>query len=295
MIKIKKKNIFLTGGGGYIGRNILEGLGDRYQFFAPRHNELDLLDTQAVDRYFHTHKIDIVIHAAVVGGSRKGEHVDNSLSKNMRMFFNIIRNKKNYKKLIVLGSGAEYDKSRPLKKIKEDDFDKRIPTDDYGLFKYLCSKYIETQSGDIVNLRLFGMFGKYENYSFRFISNAIAKNLLGLPITIKQNVIFDYVYIKDFVKIIDHFISHNAKHKFYNIGSGNRIDLITITKKINAIATKKSKITVKNKGLNNEYSCDNTRLRKELGKFTFANFDESLHELYNWYASNKSLIEKSKI
>ena len=53
--------------------------------------------------------------------------------------------------------------------------------------------------------------------------------------------------------------------------------------KINKIADKKSEITIKNKELNNEYTCDNKRLKNELDKFEFTLFDESLKELYRWY------------
>ena len=98
-----------------------------------------------------------------------------------------------------------------------------------------------------------------------------------------QNVFFDYTYINDFVRIVDYFINHKAKHKFYNIGRGKKIDILTIANKINKISNKKSKITIKNMGLNNEYTCDNSRLVNELKKFNFTDFDKSLVELYNWY------------
>ena len=136
------------------------------------------------------------------------------------------------------------------------------------------------------HLRIFGIFGKYEDYRYRFISNAIVNNINGLPIAMNQNVFFDYTYINDFVRIVDHFINHKAKHKFYNIGTGKKIDILTIANKINGIAEKKSKITVKNKGLNNEYTCDNSRLKNELKKFEFTDFDKALKELYDWYKNN---------
>ncbi|MBI5122327.1 NAD(P)-dependent oxidoreductase, partial [Candidatus Roizmanbacteria bacterium] len=216
----------------------------------------------------------------------KEEYVDSSLSDNLRIFFNLLKNKDRYKKMIHLGSGAEYDKTKPIVKVKETDLGKTIPKDEYGFFKYICSKYIEKEK-DIVCIRIFGLFGKYEDSRYRFISNAIVNNLNGLPITLNQNVFFDYLYINDFVRIVDYFINHKAKHKFYNIGTGKKIDILTIANKINKISDKKSKIIVKNKGLNNEYTCDNSRLMKELKRFSFTNFDQSLIELYQWYKNKK--------
>lgn len=277
-----KKTVFITGAGGFIGRNLTEQLSGKYNLLTPGHKELDLLDEKAVDDFFNKNKIDLVINCAVIGGSRKEEHVNSSLSNNLRIFFNFLKNNDKFKKMIHLGSGAEYDKSKPIIEARETDFGKVIPKDEYGFFKYICSKYIEKEE-NIISLRIFGLFGKYEDYRYRFISNAIINNLRGLPITMNQNVFFDYTYINDFVRIVDYFINHKTKHKFYNIGTGKRIDILTIANKINKISNKKSKITIKNRGLNNEYTCDNSRLINELKKFNFTDFDKSLVELYNWY------------
>lgn len=283
------KTLFITGSNGFIGKNLYEQLKDKYNLLIPKRLELNLLDEVAVGNYFRKNKIDVVVHCAVVGGSRKEEYIDFTLSQNLRMFFNIIKNKKYFKKMVFIGSGAEYNKSKPIVEVKENDFGKTIPNDDYGFFKYICSEHIKKQD-NIINLRVFGLFGKYEDYRYRFISNAICQNLSGLPITINQNVYFDYVYIDDFVKIIDYFIKHKTKHKFYNIGNGLKIDLLTITKLINNVADKKSEIIIKNKGFNNEYSCNNKRLIDELDNFKFSYIGDSVKILYNWYRKNKKEI-----
>jgi GDP-L-fucose synthase len=47
--------------------------------------------------------------------------------------------------------------------MSEDYFQKHIPTDIYGFSKYVMTKDIETNDADILNLRVLGIFGKYEN------------------------------------------------------------------------------------------------------------------------------------
>lgn len=294
MAKIKKKNIFITGGSGFIGRNLQEDFQGKYNIFAPSHRDLDLLDTKKVEHYIKRNKIQIIIHGANVGGGRDTIKQRNVVQTNLTMFFNIVRNQDLVDKIIQLGSGAEYDKYRPLIKVKEEDFDKQIPGDDYGFYKYVCSKFI-SNSNKIVCLRLFGVYGKYETYLFKFISNAIVKNLFHLPITIGQNVYFDYLYIEDFIRIINYFIIHNAKYKAYNISNGKRIDLLTISEIINNVSSFKSKIIILNKGLNHEYSADNHRLTEEITSLKFTSAEKGIKKLYDWYKNNLHDIDKRKI
>ena len=138
------------------------------------------------------------------------------------------------------------------------------------------------------------MFGKYEDYDFKFISNAIVKNLLKLPIVINQNVKFDYMYINDCVKIVEKFIANAPKHNIYNLTTGSKIDLVTIAKKINSISDFKSEVIVKNPGLGIEYSGSNSRLQKEID-FRFTPFDNALKELFKYYSSVLSDIDRKAI
>lgn len=288
------KRILILGSSGFVGRNLVEKLSRKYDLLLPSRTELNILDESSLKKYFKTKKVEVVINAAVVGGSRKEEYENFMLQNNLKMFFNIVRNKKYFKKMIHFGSGAEYDKKRALINIKEEDFDKKIPEDEYGFYKYICSKYIE-ETNNIVNLRIFGLFGKYEDYRYRFISNAICRNIYGLPITLHQDVYFDYLYINDFIKIIDYFIINDAKYKSYNIGTGSPVSLLTLAKKINEIADIKSEILVKKKGLNWQYSCNNNRLKEETKDFSFQSISGSLEELYGWYKRNKNSIDKNLI
>ncbi len=287
-----KKRIFLTGADGFIGRNIIEQLDGKYEFIAPSHKDLDLYDFEQVEKFFKKNgKFDVVVHSAVRGGNRRVPDMAEILNSNLRMFFNITRCTSYFDKVIYFGSGAEFGKEKPIKLISETDLDSGVPSDNFGFYKYICAKYIEG-SEKILNLRLFGVWGKYEDYSVRFISNAICKTLFGLPITIRQNVYFDYLYIDDLIKILDFFIKGEVKYKNYNIGTGKPIGLLSIAEKVKAVSGGQSKIIVKNRGLGNEYTCNNGRLISEIGKFEFSDFDFDLGELYEWYKKMKSKLSK---
>lgn len=289
---MKKPRIFLTGSRGYIGRNILKQLEGKYDFFYPDHQKLDLLETLNVEKFFKKSKFfDVVVHCAFVGGPRSFTDTAQTLNDNLKIFFNIVRNRKYFGKLINLGSGAEYGKQRALKKVSEKQFDEIVPLDYYGFAKYLIAKYIEL-SNNFINLRLFGVYGRYEDTSLRFISNALCKSILGMPITINRNVYFDYLYIYDFVRILDYFLTRKVRHKSYNVGTGKRMDLVTVANKIIKLTHHKLPIKIKLAGFANEYTCDNKRLLKEMGDFKFTEFDKSVEELYEWYLEKKSSLKR---
>ena len=274
----QKKKIFLTGGSGFIGKNIQEELGEVYEIFAPGHSELELTDAFAVQKYLDEHPVDVIIHTANIGGNRKQNNLPNIVEVNLRMFFNIVRARKKGTKLMFCGSGAEYDKSRDIRNIRETDFDERVPKDDYGFYKYVCSKVIENLE-DAVSFRIFGLYGKHEDADLRFISSSIKKVLAGEPIEIWQNVVFNYVYVSDFVRIVKYAIEHDMREKFYNIGTGVSIDLVTLAKKIQKVMGRDTGIVIKNEGLNNEYTNNSERLRLELPNLQFVGYEESVSKL----------------
>lgn len=286
------KKIFLTGGSGFIGRNIIETFSKDYNILSPSHKELDLLDTSAVDDFFKKNTIDIVIHCANIGGLRNSLVSDDLVKTNLKIFFNIIRNRSRFGKMIHMGSGAEYDKSKDIVDVKESDFDLTIPKDDYGFYKYVCSKYIEN-CNNIYCLRIFGIFGKYEDYTIKFISNLICKYIYKLPLTMIQDCKFDYIYIEDFMNIIKYFISNSPKEKFFNTGSGNKYNLYSLAEKINKLDSYSLPITIKKNGLNKEYTSNNNLLRKEIRGLKLTSIDVAIKELYRYYLSNKSIIDSN--
>ena len=264
-------NIFITGSNGFIGSHLkeyLSSLYSQYILFTPSSSELDLANEIAVDDYILSNKIDIILHLANKGGDRTTVNMKNVTEYNLRIFFNIVKHEKNVKKIISFGSGAEYSKHKAIIEAKEEDYLKSQPLDEYGFYKFITSKYIE-KSQRIVQLRIFGAYGEYENYRFKFITNAIVKNLLKLPIVINKNVFFDYIYIDDLVKMIDWAIHNETKEKIYNVTTGTKIDLISLANLVNETSDFKSEIRVLNDGLNNEYTSNNEKILNEIGNFEF--------------------------
>ncbi len=287
-------NILLTGGSGFIGKNILESfLSKKYNILAPTHSELDLLSQANVDLYFRTHIIDIVIHSAVKPGHRNAGDISNLFYIDNRMFFNILHNEHLFKKMIYLSSGSVYNMTgQSLDKVKEEFVGNLIPLDEHGFYRYTTSKYIDNVK-NIIELRIFSIYGKYEDYAIRFISNLICKAIYDLPITIKQNRLFDFLFIDDLMPIIDYFVENEKlQYSAYNVSPDKSVELLAVANIVNDISGKRLPVLQKNEGLGFSYGGNNSRLRNEIHGLSLTGIERGVELLYNWYSKNMSAIDK---
>ena len=283
--------ILVTGGSGFIGRNLVEYLSGRHEILAPTHEELELSDENAVKAFFQKQSVDAVIHCAVKPGHRNAKDPQHQLYVNTRMFFNLARNAHHFRKLICIGSGAVYDIRYPMVKVGEDYFGSHLPADEHGLFRYVSSQFMEHRE-NWVDLRPFSVFGKYEDYAIRFISNAICKTLFDLPITIKQNRRFDFIFIDDLARVVEYFIEQDGKFKAYNVTPDRSVELREVAEKVLRISRKDLPIRVAREGMGLEYSGDNRRLREEIPGLTFTPLDRAIGELYEWYGAHRDRINR---
>jgi GDP-L-fucose synthase len=173
-------------------------------------------------------------------------------------------------------------------------FDQRLPVDEGGLSKYVAAKYIE-RCPNMVELRVFGVFGKYEDYAIRFISNMICKALFNLPLTIKQNRRFDYVYIDDLVPIVDYFVQNSPSRRAFNVTPDRAVTLEEIARLVLEVAGKDLPIKVAQAGMGVEYSGDNTLLRQEIKNLKFTLLRQAIERLFAWYAAHKDQINRDSL
>ena len=295
----ERPTVLVTGGSGFIGRNLREQLADEFTVLSPRHAELELLDEEAVEQYLRAHRADFVVHSAVKPGHRNAADPSGQVQANTRMFFNLARLAGRYERMVFLSSGAVYDQRHYQPKMPEEYFDTHVPADELGFSKYVCAQYVARAKGvgaqRIVELRPFGVFGKYEDWEIRFLSNAICKTLFDLPVTLRQNRRFDYLCVDDLVAVVRHFLRHEGSHKAYNVTPDASIELLTLAEKVVALSGKKLPIIVAAEGLGVEYSGDNRRLRGEMPDLRLTPLDEALAHLYEWYADHRPLIRREAL
>jgi GDP-L-fucose synthase len=286
--------VLVTGGGGFIGRNLAESLRLQYDVCAPTRAELDLLDDTAVRSYLREHRFDAIVHAATVRANRRIGAPPGLMQDNCSMFFNLSRNSDTFGKLLFMSSGAVYDRRAPIARIPERCFDWRVPADPYGFSKYVCAQHV-AHSENLFELRLFGVFGPYEDWEIRFPSNACCRAAWDLPILIKQNLRLDYVDVADLAKVVAWFIENRPRHRAYNVCTGRAIDLSALGRKVVQASGKQLDVVVREPGLGSEYSGDNCRLLEEAPSLQFRPLDDSISALYRWYLERKQSIDPERL
>lgn len=280
------QSILIIGGTGFIGRNLRKYFEENTSYIidAPTRQDLNLLDDQACKNYLSSKNPDFVIHCAVDISS-----VENSL----KMFFNIFNEQDSYGQLIQLGSGAEYDRRVYQPKMNESKYGVSIPVDTYGLSKYLIARELKSEANQkSINLRLFGIFGKHEDYTRRFISNNICRVLAGLPISLNRDMLFDYIHVDDLGRFLVSLLPKlPLRFNDYNFCTGNPLSLREIGLMIQDVMGQEKPITIKQDGFNPEYSGNPGKLFSEIGNFEFSPIKDKIIELADFYNKNMTPLD----
>ncbi len=273
------KKILFTGGSGFIGKNVIPLMENKYDIVAPTRYELDLKDTDAVRCFVKNGRFDVIIHSANPNPVKSAPYdsINTMFEDCMRIFMNFYKVSSLVEKVIYLGSGAEYDKTQEIVNIREEEVTRSLPKEVYGCTKYIMNE-LATKSDNIYNLRLFACYGPYDHES-KFITHCIRCCLAEKPITIRQDCYFDYIHVYDLAKIFDFAINTDLKFKDYNIASGMKISLKEIAQKVKTAMNSSQPIRVLSDGWNNEYTADISRLEQESHlKNQFIMIDEGIQK-----------------
>ncbi len=223
----------ITGANGFIGSYLCEKFPDAKKL---THKDCDLANWREVEKF--NWEGEVIINCANYG--TYGEENANGVEINIRMLENLRKRWPN-SKIISFGSGAMYDKSKPIIKASEYDLVSN-PKDSYGL-----SKKMTVDMSD-VTLIIFGLFAKT-----RFVKAVLESIKENKPVEIFQDAKFSWVNLSDFEKIINWAIKKGSGR--YNL-CGYDMLLSDVAKKLGAI-----KIKYLKKGMAFEYTGKESQIK----------------------------------
>ena len=222
--------ILITGGSGFIATEIFSQLKDKYNIHNPGRKDLNLLEIESINKYFDNDTIyDLVIHTAIIGGSRLDEDESKIFYNNLKMFYNLLEYKHKFKKFINFSSGAAYDRNTNINGSSE--ILKSNPEDYYGLSKNIIDRLIFNMDNFYI-IRIFNVYSEKEKDS-RFIKICKKSVENNENIIINNDRYFDFFNSADLIKVIEYYINNNKLEKDIDLCYKNKYKLSDIAKNIN--------------------------------------------------------------
>ena len=284
------RNLLITGAGprSFVGRNLKEALAQKYTVFAPSHAELELLDAAALEEYIRQNRIEAIVHAAVHVPMFNGE--EKEYYNDMRMFLNMERVTSMVEKVVYFGSGAEFDKRYDITLVSEEDIGKSLPLSEYGLAKYTMN-LIARSSANLYNLRLFGVFGKYELWPIKFISNLCCKAIFNLPLTVRKDCNFDFLYVEDLVAPLEWVLESSPLRHDYNLCHGTPWRLTQLAQMVKEVSGTSAEVVLLNEMKDLDYTGNNSLLFQECDNFSLTAMEKAIEHLYQYYYECRDSID----
>lgn len=228
-------NVLITGGNGYIARSLFNSFSDKFDVTCVTRKDFDLSDSAQTLEWFKDKKFDVVLHTAIIGGSRLSPDDTSIIDKNLMMYYNLVSNKNCFGKLISFGSGAEI----------------FSPDTPYGLSKKIISESIKNTE-NFYNIRIFGVFDENE-LETRFIKSNILRYIKNNPIVVHSNKLMDFFYMKDLCSLVQYYIETEEPQKEIDAVYQDRYTLIQISQMINELGDSQVPIVVDDDINHSEY------------------------------------------
>ncbi|MBN2137453.1 MAG: GDP-L-fucose synthase [Sedimentisphaerales bacterium] len=250
----KDKRIVVTGGAGFLGRYVTEGLDDRgcEKILVPRSRDYDLVKGEDVRRMYDDMKPDIVIHlAAVVGGiGANRRHPGKFFYENLMMGVQLIEQGRLYglEKFVAVGTVCAYPKHTAVP-FREEDIWNGYPEETnapYGLAKKMLlvqSQAYRCEYGfNSIFLLPVNLYGPGDNFDPRtsHVIPAIIKKCVDAVENGRDyiecwgtgNVSREFIYAADAAEGILLATEHYEGPEPVNIGSGCEIRINVLAEKI---------------------------------------------------------------
>jgi len=310
MIDLKHKRGVVTGGGGFLGSQIVNQLRQEgcEDVSVPRSSEFDLTDPQAVERLFTQRRPHVVIHGAALCGGI-GANRDNPgrfFYVNAIMGIQLIEAARRHstEKTVVIGTICAYPKFTPSPFAESALWD-GYPEETnapYGLAKKMllvqCQAYREQYGMNAIYLLPVNLYGPGDNFDLesshvipaliRKCLEAIANNRSEIVLWGDGSPTREFLYVEDAAKAIVAAAKQYDGSEPVNIGSGIEISIRDLAQKIAHITGFRGKIVWDATKPNGQprRCLDVTRAEREFGFRSAMSLDEGLAQTIAWYSAH---------
>lgn len=307
----RDKRVVVTGGAGFLGGYIVEGLQKRgcKNVLVPKIEDYDLVNLGDIVRMYDDMQPDIVIHlAAVVGGiGANREHPGKFFYENLMMGVQLIEQGRihNIEKFVAIGTVCAYPKFTPVP-FKEVDLWNGYPEETnapYGLAKKMLLVQSQSYRAEygfnsifLLPVNLYGPGDNFDPQSSHVIPALIKKCVDAIESGTNYIDCWgtgapsrEFIYVADAAEGILLATEHYNGAEPVNIGSGFEITIKDLIEKIAAFTGFSGQIRWdSSKPDGQPRRClDVSRAKEYFGFEAKTSFEEGLKETIKWYRENR--------
>lgn len=307
-LSLRDKKIVVTGGGGFLGKHVLEALekdGVR-DIIAPRSTELDLRVRENCQKIVQG--VDVVFHlAAQIGGIGFIDQVSGEiLYNNVIMGVELMEasRRANVKKMIVLGSVCEYPKLAPMPLREENLWDGKLDdiTGFYGMGKKVLlmqgqayKKQYGFNSIHLLPVNLYGPGDHFNQTTAHVMSALITKFIQARDKGIKEVTVWgtghasrEFLYVEDAAEGIVTLAKNYDSVDPINFGSGVETSIKELAEMIKSLSGYKGEIRWdKSKPDGHPRRCMDVSKAEKYGFRAKTDLVDGIKKTILWYEDNK--------
>ena len=306
------KRLMVTGGGGFLGRQVVERLraAGADDIFVPRSADYDLRSPIAIAQALQDARPDVVIHlAAVVGGiGANRENPGRFFYENAIMGIQLMEQARlaGVSKFVTIGTVCSYPKFTPVP-FREDDLWSGYPEETnapYGLAKKMLlvqgQAYRQQYGFNVIHLIPVNLYGPGDNFdpASSHVIPALIKKCVDARDASATHIDAwgtgsasrEFLYVDDAADGIVLAAEHYDGAEPVNLGVGREITIRDLTETITRLTGFAGEIRWDPSKPDGQprRALDTSRAKQEFGFTAKTSFDDGLRNTIEWYESTRA-------